>query len=130
MTKAEPNPRCPRCAGRPKTALSAPALNRGAQPSTSVPVPQSRSKREDLAVRLALEDTGHSDINTNQRAGDSAVKPIDMGVPKQAPAELQTGFRSLDTDPKARGQQIAAMGASMTPGERRRNFGLLGKMKG
>lgn len=130
MHSNEPKPRCPQCAERGFQELSAPALNRGASPSTAVKIPENRSKREDLAVRMALEDTGHSDINTQQRAGDIAVKPLDMGVPSQAPKELQTGFRALDSDPKARGAQIAALGAGEPQGYKRRNMALLGKLKG
>lgn len=130
MNKSEPTPRCPQCAERGYKELSAPAIGRGAAQPTGVAIPQNRSKREDLAVRMALEDTGHTDINTQQRAGDIAVKPLDMGVPSQAPAELQTGFRNLETDPKVRGQQIAAMGAGVPLADKRRNLGILSKMKG
>jgi len=132
MARNEPAPRCPKCAERSHQQISAPGINRGAAPSTSIAVPQNRSKREDLAVRMALEDTGHTDISTQQRAGDIAVKTADlsMGVPKEAPAEIRTGFRALDSDPKARGMQIQALGAGMPTADKRRNLGLLGKMKG
>ena len=130
MNANEPKPRCPQCAERGYQELSAPALNRGAAPSTAVKIPENRSKREDLAVRMALEDTGHTDINTQQRAGDIAVKTLDMGIPKQAPSDVQVGFRNLDSDPKARGAQIAALGAGEPAAYKRRNMGLLGKMKG
>ena len=129
MKRDEANPRCPRCSGRAKGALTAPSIGRGAQPPTSVPIPQSRAKREDLAVRLALEESGHSDINTQQREGDIAVKTVDMGVPKHAPEEIRTGFRNLETDPTVRGQQIAALGAGTPVGDRRRNLGIIGSMK-
>jgi hypothetical protein len=132
MSRDEAAPPCPRCAQKGRQELSAPALNRGAAPSTGIAIPQNRSKREDLAVKLALEDTGHTDISTQQRAGDIAVKTTDisMGVPKEAPAEIRSGFRALDSDPKARGAQISAMGAGMPVADKRRNLGLLGKMKG
>lgn len=130
MSKNEPTPRCPQCAERGYKELSAPAISRGAPQPTGVSIPQNRSKREDLAVRLALEDTGHTDINTQQRAGDIAVKTLDMGIPKQAPQDVQVGFRNLDSDPKARGAQIAALGAGEPAAYKRRNMGLLGKMKG
>jgi hypothetical protein len=130
MSKNEPAQRCPKCAERAYAELSAPSLNRGANPTTAVKIPENRSKREDLAVRMALEDTGHTDINTQQRAGDIAVKPLDMGVPTAAPSEIQTGFRNLDMDPKTRGAQIAALGAGEPAGYKRRNMALLGKLKG
>jgi hypothetical protein len=53
-----------------------------------------------------------------------------MGVPRNAPAEVQTGFRNLESDPKVRGQQIAALGAGEPSAYKRRNMSLLGKMKG
>lgn len=131
MNKNEGAPRCERCAERGHAELSAPGLNRGAVHNSAIPIPQSRSKREDLAIRTALADTGHGDINTQQREGDIAAKSINMpDMPAQAPAELRQGFRALDTDPKVRGQQIASMGASMSSEDKRRNMGLLGKMKG
>ena len=132
VTTNSPRPKCPVCAQKGEQELSAPSINRGAAPSTSINIPQNRSKREDLAVKMALEDTGHTDINTQQRAGDIAVKTADltMGLPKNAPAEISTGFRALDADPKARGAQISALGAQMPVSDKRRNLGLLGKMKG
>lgn len=132
VTANSRKPQCPQCAQKGEQELSAPSLNRGAAPSTSVAIPQNRSKREDLAVRMALEDTGHTDINTQQRAGDIAVRTADlsMGLPKEAPAEIRTGFRALDSDPKARAAQISALGAGMPTADKRRNLGLLGKMKG
>lgn len=132
MNRNEAAPRCPRCAEKSHQQVAAPGVSRGAPPRTSIDIPQNRSKREDLAVRLALEDTGHTDISTQQRAGDIAVKTTDisMGMPKETPAELRTGFRALDSDPKARGAQITALGAGVPMADKRRNLGLLGKMKG
>jgi len=131
MTREEPPRRCERCAGRPHRELSAPALSRNAAYNSAIPVPQSRAKREDLAVRTALEGTGHGDINTQQREGDIAAKTVTMpDMPRSAPPELQRGFRSLDSDPKVRGQQIAGMGAQMSAADKRRNMSVIAKMRG
>jgi len=75
MSKGELKPPCPSCGGGAEQGLSAPAIGRNA-PDNGIAIPQTQAKREQLAADLALRHTGMGDINSGQKPGDIAAKPV------------------------------------------------------
>lgn len=128
MTRNEPAQPCPNgCAGKPEAELSAPAVSRGdAKPGFEVP--QSQSKREQLAADLALKGTGMSDINTGMKQGDIAAKALPTPSLKDIPEQhrqavmehITPGFRDY-------GQAVGKYkGVGVADPFGRRNMGIIG----
>lgn len=120
---------CPNgCGTKPAETLSAPAVRREGGAKQIIDIPQTQSKREQLAADLALKHTGMTDINTNMKVGDIAAKPLPTPVlkdiPEQHRASLQEqitpGFRNY-------GQTTGGYkGVGVSDPYARRNLGIIG----
>lgn len=103
MRKTDPNPPCPACGLAPQQGLSAPGISRGATPSTRMAVPASKTAAIDMAQRIIAEDSHVTNMNTNQREGDSAAiqvrpvkEPVWHSVPNAADIAKSASIKNSD----------------------------------
>ncbi len=76
MKRTDASPPCQVCAAKPVEALAAPAIGRGAQETTSIKVPENKTKAIDLAMRIASDDNGGANFQTRSRPGEAVAIPV------------------------------------------------------
>jgi hypothetical protein len=107
--------------------LAAPGISRGAAPENSWAVPETRSKREDFAYKMA-EAMGATNIRTGLQPGESAAMPIpapEITAPNGRSMKIEAQFQKAQQTP----EEITSTIRSLTGGAGSPHIGLIGRRR-
>lgn len=126
MNKTDPNPDCPQCSAVAQETLAAPRINTGAAPSSQLQIPDSPTKRVDLAMKWASEDNGGVNIRTDAKPGESVAMPVPVD-PRVQPMQGFVGSNGALGNINL--GNLQAIGSRIPNEDKQRNLNVLGAIQ-